>query len=73
MYEAKLFTTEAYGVPFKAAGTLCGHIDFVVGRRTYSLSVDEAMSISMMLQKARKDVLENSDPLGDPRLIEPRG
>lgn len=67
LYEAKRF--EAGG--FAASGTLCGHIDFVVPRGlTYVLSPDEIADLIGVLQGARADVLANSDPLHDPRIVD---
>jgi hypothetical protein len=31
---------------------------------------DEVMSLIVMLKNAREDVLKNSDPYGDPRIVE---
>ena len=73
LYEAKLFRAMTEEGEYKAAGTLCGHIDFIgPWKGTYWLSPDEALSIITMLQGARADVLNNSDPLHDPRIVEPR-
>lgn len=70
LYEAKLFQTHTELGDFKAAGTLCGHIDFVgPWKGTYTLSPDEAQAVAVMLQNARADVLEHSRPFSDPRLI----
>lgn len=66
-YEAKRFEAGQ----FAASGTLCGHIDLVgPWQGTYVLSPDEAQAFSVMLQQARADVLANSDPQGDPRLVD---
>lgn len=71
LYEAKLFGASTLAGDFHAAGTLCGCIDFVGPfRGTYTLSPTEVESLISMLQKARKDVLENSDSYGDPRLVD---
>lgn len=70
LYEAKRFEAITVYGPFAASGTLCGHIDFVGPfAGCYSLSPDEALAIIVMLQRARGDVLENSDPTHDPRII----
>jgi hypothetical protein len=70
-YEAKRFTASTVFGIFEASGTLCGHID-IVGpfAGTYALSPDELLDVIVMLQQARADVLEHSDPLHDPRLME---
>ena len=69
-YEAKLFKASTEFGQFMAAGTLCGHVDFVgPWKGTYTLSPDEIQAVIIMLQNARADVLEHSDPLHDPRLI----
>lgn len=67
LYEAKRFEAGQ----FAASGTLCGHIDFVgPWKGSYALSPDEALAVIVMLQQARADVLEHSDPLGDPRIVD---
>jgi len=72
LYEAKRFETHTELGTFAASGTLCGHIDFVGPfKGTYTLSPDELLALIGMLKQARADVLENSDPLNDPRLVEP--
>lgn len=71
LYQAKRCLAETEAGTFEASRTLCGHIDFIGPfRGTYSLSPDEALALVIMLQKARSDVLENSDPRGDPRLVD---
>lgn len=74
-YIAKEFSVCLEGGEFKASGTLCGHIDFVVPLRqcksaTFVLSPDEAKKIAEMLRNAASDVLLNSRPYDDPRLYE---
>lgn len=70
LYEAKEFRANSSFGEFIAAGTLCGHIDFVgPWGCSYPLSPNEALAVIVMLQRARADVLENSDPDGDPRLV----
>lgn len=71
LYEAKLFKAGTALGQFSASGTLCGHIDFLVpsSGSIYPLSPDEALAVIVMLQQARADVLANSDPFNDPRLI----
>lgn len=70
LYTAKPFRANTVFGQFEASGTLCGHIDFVGPfKGCYSLSPDEALAVIVMLQRAREDVLENSDPVGDPRLF----
>jgi hypothetical protein len=55
---------------FAASGTICGQIDFVGPfKGCFPISPDEALAIIVMLQQARTDVLEHSDPLHDPRII----
>ncbi len=69
LYEAKEFRAETSAGFFGASGTLCGHIDFIGPfAGAYVLSPDEALGLIVMLQQARADVLEGSDPNGDPRL-----
>lgn len=68
LYEAKVFKAQTVSGEFVSSGTLCGHLDFVVGGRTYILSPDDALAIIAMLHNAREDVLAHSDPLHDPRL-----
>ena len=70
LYEAKLFKADTDVGQFTASGTLCGHIDFVGPfKGTYPLSPDEVLAVIVILQQAREDVLNNSDPQNDPRLI----
>lgn len=70
-YEAKGFSVQTPDGEWQASGTLCGNIDFVVPIRggTFCLSPDEAQAIVLMLTQARHDVLEHSDPYGDPRIF----
>lgn len=70
LYEAKPFSVSCIYGQFKARGTLCGNIDFVGPfRGCYTLSPDEAQALIVMLQAARADVLENSEPYHDPRIL----
>ena len=70
LYEAKVFTANTAVGKFEASGTLCGHIDFVGPfKGSYPLSPDEALTLIVMLQQVRGDVLEHCDPLRDPRLV----
>lgn len=64
-YEAKSFSAGC----FEASGTLCGHVDFATPRGTYVLSPDEVLAVIAMLHSARSDVLNNSDPNNDPRIV----
>ena len=71
LYEAKVFSARITDGEFRASGTLCGHIDLIGPfRGTYVLSPDEAQALIVMLQQARADVLEKSNPIGDPRLYD---
>lgn len=71
LYEAKSFEATTRLGQFAASGTLCGHIDFIGPfQGCYPLSPDEAFALIVMLQQARADVLENSNPNGDPRLFD---
>lgn len=71
LYEAKSFKAQTFYGQWQASGTLCGHIDFVGPfNGTYSLSPDDLLSVIIMLQRARQDVLDNSDPEHDPRIVE---
>lgn len=71
LYTAKRFEAATIYGQFSASGTLCGHIDFTGPfNGTFPLSPDEALAIIVMLQRGRADVLDNSDPLHDPRLVE---
>lgn len=70
LYEAQIFAVETECGEFRASGTLCGHIDFVGPfGGCFPLSPDEAHGLIAMLQAARADVLANSRPFNDPRLI----
>ena len=70
LYAARRFEARTIAGQFAASGTLCGHVDFVGPfKGTYTLSPDEILSIIIMLQQARADVLSNSEPLSDPRIV----
>ena len=70
-YVAKAFAAHTEFGNFGASGTLCGHIDFVgPWQGSYPLSPDEALAIIVALQQSRADVLNNADPLSDPRIID---
>jgi hypothetical protein len=69
LYTAAEFAADTEFGRFRASGTLCGCIDFVGPfAGCYPLTPDEALSVIVMLQRARADVLANSNPLHDPRL-----
>lgn len=71
LYEAKGFSAQTEFGEFLASGTLCGHIDFATPKSgTFTFSPDEVVAIIAMLQGARTDVLNNSEPLTDPRLVD---
>ena len=71
LYEAKEFTAGTADGSWRASGTFCGHVDLVIPvvNATLILSPDEIQSIIIMLKQAREDVLTNSRPIDDPRLI----
>jgi hypothetical protein len=70
LYAAKPFSAQTAFGKFQASGTLCGHVDFAGPfKGTYDLSPDEVLSLIVMLQNARADVLKNSRPFNDPRLV----
>lgn len=70
-YRAKAFKAETVYGAFQVSGTLCGHIDVAVPQgKTLALSPDEVLALLQALQGARKDVLENSRPFDDPRLVD---
>lgn len=70
LYEAKEFVARTEAGRFTASGTLCGHIDFTGPfKGTFVLSPNEVGAIILMLKAAMMDVIENSDPLHDPRLV----
>jgi hypothetical protein len=74
-YVAKQFESG----PFVASGTLCGCVDFCdrVGwnnedpalRRTWTLTVPELDGLITILKAARDDVVNNSQPFTDPRIV----
>lgn len=72
LYDAKRFTARTGCGDFAASGTFCGNIDFVgpFDDRTYPLSPDEVLALINMLKQARQDVLDQSDPLHDPRIVD---
>jgi hypothetical protein len=70
LYTAKLFSTYTEFGEFKSSGTLCGCVDFATPQAgTFMFTPDEIYSIIIMLKSALEDVLKNSDPLHDPRLM----
>lgn len=70
LYEAKKFTANTGFGQFVASGTICGSIDFAGPfAGCYPLSPDEALAIIVMLTNARADVLNNSNPQHDPRIV----
>lgn len=70
LYQAKPFSAETPAGVFRMSGTLCGCIDFhVPGAGTYPLTPDETWAIAQALLNARQDVLDNSRPLSDPRIM----
>jgi hypothetical protein len=64
-YTAKQFESGHY----KVSGTLCGAIDISDGHRTHCLTPDEVAGFIAILHAARADVLSNSDPYNDPRVV----
>lgn len=57
VYNAKSFRTQTACGSFKAAGTRCGHIDFVVpGFGTFPLSPEETERVIYILEQARNFV-----------------
>lgn len=70
-YTAKPFTAATIYGEFKISGTLCGSIDLAIPQSvTLAITPDEALSIIRALTAAREDVLENSRPFDDPRIID---
>jgi hypothetical protein len=60
LYAAKRFSVEThFGIDFATPAS-----------GTYTISPDEAQDLIFALQRARGDVLENSNPAGDPRLYD---
>lgn len=69
-YEAKAFKAQTVYGDFQASGTICGSIDFIGPfAGCYTVTPDEALAMIIMLKNARADVLDNSDPMGDPRIV----
>ena len=69
-YEAKLFVVDTVYGEFKIAGTLCGAIDIALPiGKTMTLTPNEVRSLIIALTNSRDDVLQNSRPFSDPRLI----
>jgi hypothetical protein len=64
-YVAKVFKSG----PFTASGTLCGCVDFTDGVRTWCMTVPELDALVAMLEYARADVVKNSRPFTDPRIV----
>ena len=70
-YRAKPFRAGTVYGDFRVSGTLCGHIDVAVPQgNTLALTPDEADALIRALTDARRDVLANSDPFNDPRIVE---
>lgn len=70
LYTAKSFSARTGPGEFSCSGTLCGHIDLATPEGlTYPLSPDEVFALIHALQNSREDVLQNSRPLSDPRII----
>ena len=71
-YTATSFRCSSIYGEFVASGTLCGNVDFVVPQTGFvlNLSIDEIDHLIEILNMARKDVVENSNPYGDPRILD---
>lgn len=70
-YTAKSFEVTTIFGNFKISGTLCGAVDFATPQSgTYTFTVEELDCLIDALSKSRKDVVENSKPFDDPRLID---
>jgi len=66
-YKAKAFESG----PFKMSGTLCGCLDFTDGTSgTWCMTIPELDHLIASLRAAREDVVENSRPFTDPRIVE---
>ena len=68
-YTAKQFTAEVGGKVWLFSGTLCGAVDMATPDGTWCLTPDEILHVIAALQSARDDVLQNSNPNSDPRLL----
>lgn len=68
-YAAKQFTATVDGKDWLFSGTLCGGVDMATSAGTFCLTPDEIPCVIAALQSARQDVLENSNPNGDPRIV----
>jgi hypothetical protein len=64
-YVAKVF----WSGPFSMSGTLCGSIDITDGHRTHCLTPEEVADLIANLHAVRADVLANSRPFTDPRIV----
>lgn len=69
-YTAKRFTAQIGTVTWKFSGTLCGAVDMATDAGTFCLTPDEITLLIAALQSARDDVLKNSRPNSDPRIVE---
>lgn len=68
-YTAKQFTAAVGGKTWLFSGTLCGAVDMATSNGTWCLTPDEIPLVIAALQSAREDVLKNSKPYSDPRLV----
>jgi hypothetical protein len=55
--------------PYRMSGTLCGAIDITDGHLTHCLTPDEIGDLIIVLHAVRADVLTNSRPFTDPRIV----
>ena len=73
-YNARPFVVHTIYGTFHVSGTLCGHIDVAIPQGgTLCLTPDEAASLIDALTHSRADVLANSRPFDDPRLVPTNG
>lgn len=70
LYTAKQFTAQIGMVTWKFSGTLCGAVDMATDAGTFCLTPDEILAVVAALQSARDDVLKNSNPNNDPRIMD---
>ena len=69
LYSAKQFTAQVDGKEWLFSGTLCGNVDMATTAGTFCLTPREVRAIIAALQSAQMDVLQNSNPNGDPRIV----
>lgn len=69
LYNAKRFPVTIEGAEWSCSGMIEGLIELHTPDRSWPLTPDEAHALVIALSNSRIDVLENSRPNCDPRII----